>query len=32
MSNPKLHWNPKFARGPLILTFAKVPAAMGSEC
>src|SRR5690606_19387774 len=26
MSNPKLHWNPIFPGGPLILTFAKVPA------
>jgi hypothetical protein len=32
MSNPKLHWNPIFASGPLILTFARVPAAMGGEC
>src|SRR5271169_3272994 len=25
MSNPKLHYKHKFASGPLILTFAKVP-------
>src|SRR5690242_9196806 len=32
MSNPKLHQNLIFASGPLILTFAKVPAATGCEC
>jgi hypothetical protein len=31
MSNPKLHWNPIFAGGPMILTFAKVAAEEGSE-
>jgi hypothetical protein len=31
MSNPKLHSNPLFAGGPLILTFAKVPAAKGGR-
>jgi hypothetical protein len=32
MSNPKLHQRLKLASGPLILTFAKVSAATGSEC
>jgi hypothetical protein len=32
MSNPKLHQQPRFASGPLILTFAKVPAEVGCEC
>jgi hypothetical protein len=32
MSNPKLHQELIFARGPLILTFAKVPAEQGCEC
>src|SRR5258707_692544 len=32
MSNPKLHWHVVFAHGPLILTFAKEPAAGGCEC
>src|SRR3974390_1018261 len=32
MSNPKLHQNLVFASCPLILTFAKVSAAMASEC
>src|SRR6516162_4840623 len=31
-SNPKLHWNQYFASGPLILTFANVPAEKGCEC
>jgi hypothetical protein len=26
MSKPKLHQQPEFASGPLILTFAKMPA------
>jgi hypothetical protein len=32
MSNPKLHYKSKFGSGPLIPTFAKVPAATGCEC
>jgi hypothetical protein len=32
MSNPKLHWNPIFAGGPLILTFAREPAEKRGEC
>src|SRR6516165_5947843 len=32
MSNPKLHQKPIFASGPLIPTFAKVPAEKGCEC
>jgi hypothetical protein len=32
MSNPKLHWKPIFATGPLILTFAREPAEKGCEC
>jgi hypothetical protein len=32
MSNPKHHSNLEFASGPMILTFAKVPAEKGCEC
>jgi hypothetical protein len=32
MSNPGLHQKAIFANGPLILTFAKVPAETGCEC
>jgi ABC-2 type transport system ATP-binding protein len=32
MSNPKLHWQPEFAGGPLIPTFAKTPAETRCEC
>jgi hypothetical protein len=30
--NPKLHQIDYFTGGPLVPTFAKVPAATGSEC
>jgi hypothetical protein len=32
MSNPKLHYKHIFASGPLILTFANMPAETGCEC
>jgi hypothetical protein len=31
MSNPKLHWRFSFAGGPVLLTFANMPAEKGCE-